>query len=292
MDLLTAIAAWSLLAFGCLLFLFQLAAHEVGFQIGRRRAAGLTAPAESVGVVVGGMLGLLAFVLALTLSFANSSFSERRAETLAEANAIGTAWLRANAIGHPRGGEIARLLEQYTHLRIDFIRAESGSPEIDDLNRRTNALQTEIWGHASAIVRERTDPVAASLMAALNDTFDMTTATRFAYTLRLPPQLAWLLLGMALISMAALGYQMGLRRSPSHALAALLTLMWTVVIVDILDLATPRIGALRTSTAVYEWTLQGFQGGTPIPPLPNPGERGWPGSRNCVASLSALACPR
>jgi hypothetical protein len=46
--------------------------------------------------------------------------------------------------------------------------------------------------------------------------------------------------------------------------------MWTVVIVDILDLATPRIGALRTSTAVYEWTLQGFQGGMPIPPLPNP----------------------
>jgi hypothetical protein len=270
MTLLATVAAWSLLGFGLLLFALQLGAHELGYQSGRWWAARRETPSDSVGVVVGGMLGLLAFVLALTLSFANSSFSERRAETLAEANAIGTAWLRANAIGHPRGGEIARLLEQYTHLRIDFIRAESGSPEIDDLNRRTNALQTEIWGHASAIVRERTDPVAASLMAALNDTFDMTTATRFAYTLRLPPQLAWLLLGMALISMAALGYQMGLRRSPSHALAALLTLMWTVVIVDILDLATPRIGALRTSTAVYEWTLQGFKGGTPIPPLPNP----------------------
>ena len=35
-----------------------------------------------------------AFVLALTLSFANTRFSERRAGTLAEANAIGTAWLR------------------------------------------------------------------------------------------------------------------------------------------------------------------------------------------------------
>jgi hypothetical protein len=48
----------------------------------------------------------------------------------------------------------------------------------------------------------------------------------------------------------------------------LLTLMWTLVIVDILDLATPRVGALRTGAAVYEWTLQGFQGGVPIPPLP------------------------
>ena len=143
----------------CLLFLFQLGAHEIGYQIGRRRAAGRAAPADSVGVVVGGMLGLLAFVLALTLSFANTSFSERRAGTLAEANAIGTAWLRAQAIGGPRGSEIARLLEQYTHLRIDFIQADHDAAELDDLNRRTNALQTQIWGHASAIVRERTDPV-------------------------------------------------------------------------------------------------------------------------------------
>ena len=106
-------------------------------------------------MVVGGLLGLFAFVLALTLSFANTSFSERRAGTLAEANAIGTAWLRAQAIGGPRGGEIARLLEQYIHLRIDFIRAEPAGRN-RDLNRRTNALQTQIWGHAWAIVRERT----------------------------------------------------------------------------------------------------------------------------------------
>ena len=270
MSLLATIAAWSLLAFALLLFVFQLGAHEFGYQIGRWRAARRAAQADSVGVVVGGMLALLAFVLALTLSFASNSFSERRARTLAEANAIGTAWLRAQAIGGPRGSEIARLLEQYTHLRIDFVEEDNDPATIDDLNRRTNALQTEIWGHASAIVRERTDPVAASLMAALNDTFDMTTATRFAYTLRLPPQLAWLLFGMALMSMAALGYQVGLRGNPSHVLAALLTLMWTAVIVDILDLATPRIGALRTSAAVYEWTLQGFQGGVPIPPPPGP----------------------
>jgi hypothetical protein len=143
MNLLVAIAAWSLLAFGLLLFLLQLGAHEIGYRFGRLRGARLEAPAESVGAVVGGMLGLLAFVLALTLSFASNSFSERRAGTLAEANAIGTAWLRAQAIGGPRGSEIARLLEQYTHLRIDFIQAENDPAAIDDLNRRTNALQTE-----------------------------------------------------------------------------------------------------------------------------------------------------
>lgn len=270
MDLLTAIATGSLLAFGALLFLIQLAANELGYRVGLRRAVHGATAGESVSVVVGGMLGLLAFVLALTLSFANNSFSERRAGTLAEANAIGTAWLRAQAIGGPRGGEIARLLEDYIRLRVDFIRADAGADAIEALNRRTNAMQTQIWGHASVIVRERTDPVAVALMASLNDTFDMTTTARFAYTLRLPAPLVWLLFGMTLLSMGCLGFQVGLRGTPSRVLAALLTLMWTVVIVEILDLASPRLGALRTSTAVYEWTLQGFQGGVPIPPLPPP----------------------
>jgi hypothetical protein len=51
-------------------------------------------------------------------------------------------------------------------------------------------------------------------------------------------------------------------------MVAFLSIKWTVVIVDILDLASPRIGAFRASAAVYDWTLQGFKGGLQIPPLP------------------------
>ena len=71
MMLLANLAAWSFLAFGALLFIVQLAAHEVGFWIGRRQVTKGEGPGEGVGVLVGGLLGLLAFVLALTLSFAS-----------------------------------------------------------------------------------------------------------------------------------------------------------------------------------------------------------------------------
>jgi hypothetical protein len=37
--------------------------------------------------------------------------------------------------------------------------------------------------------------------------------------------------------------------------------MWTLVIVDILDLASPRIGAFRAGAAAFDWTLKGFKGG-------------------------------
>jgi hypothetical protein len=245
-------------------------AHEAGYWCGLRgKARGRDAHAEGVGVVVGGMLGLVAFVLALTLSFANTRSSERVEGTLAEANAIGTAWLRAEAIGHARGPEIARLLEQYTQIRIEYVRAGSDRAAVDDINRRTNALQSQIWGHMAVIAREQPNTVSTSLMSALNETFDRATAERFAYNLRLPPQILWLLIGITLLGMAALGYQLGLRARQVHLLAALLVLVWTVVIVDILDLASPRLGSLRAGTAVYEWTLQGFKGGLPIPPMPD-----------------------
>ena len=62
---------------------------------------------------------------------------------------------------------------------------------------------------------------------------------------------------------------------PVRALVLLLTAMWTVVIVDILDLASPRLGSLRTSAAAYEWTLQGFKGGVTIPLFPRNDDGAW-----------------
>ena len=260
-----AIAERSVILFGLVLFLVQLACFEFGHRIGRRRRERTSGHTESVGLVVGGMLGLLAFVLALTLSFANTRFNDRQAGTLAEANAIGTAWLRAKAIGGPRAETIATLLEQYTPVRADFVRADP--EQVEALAQRTNALQSEMWGHLAALVREKPDPVSSALMAALNDAFDASTKERFAYFLHVPPQMFWLLVVMAVVSIACLGYQLGLRDNAPRVLIVVLTLMWTVVIVNILDLASARIGYLRAGTAAYEWTLQGFKGGLTIPAL-------------------------
>jgi hypothetical protein len=269
-TLLVELAATSMAGFTLLVFVVQLAARELGCWMAARRLARGDEPSEGVGVVVTGMLGLLGFVLALTLSFANTRFQERRDATLTEANAIGTAWLRAQAIDHPRSAEIARLIEDYTRLRIEFVRADLDPLAIGAINQRANAAQSAIWGHMAGLVRERPDPITAALQASLNDTFDSATSQRFAFSARLPPTLAWLLLGMATIGMAAVGYQLGLRGKPLRVLSTLLVAMWTAILVVILDLGTARIGNIRTSAAVYEWTLQGFQGGVRVPPLPTP----------------------
>jgi hypothetical protein len=268
--LLVELAAASMAAFALVVFAVQFAAREAGCWLAARRLARGDPPSEGVGVVVGGMLGLLGFVLALTLSFANTRYQERRDAGLAEANAIGTAWLRAQAIDHPRSAEIARLLEEYGRLRRDFVSAELDRAAIAGIEQRSGAAQSLIWGHMAGLVRERADPATAGLQAALNETFDRATAQRFAFETPLPPQLVWLLMGMATIGMAGLGYQLGLRGRPLRVLSTLLVTMWTAILVVILDLGAARLGHIRTGTAAYDWTLQGFQGGVSVPPLPRP----------------------
>lgn len=265
MAFVNAIAERSILLFGGLLFLAQIACYSAGQWYGRRKRGRGAPQPESVGVVVGAMLGLLAFVLALTLSFASARFSERQAGSLAEANAIGVAWLRATAIGGSQGEAIADLLEQYALVRMDFVRAEVDENAINLLNQRTRSLQSEIWSHLTAIVREKPDDISGALMEALNETFNASAAERFAFDLRLPPQTFWLLMGITLLSMASLGYQFGLRDTPVRAMVGLLTLMWTLVIINILDLASARLGPLRADVAPYEWTLERLNSGAQSP---------------------------
>jgi len=263
MMLLTHLAVWSLVAFAALLFGAQLAAHELGAWIGRRRVRRRDARKEGAGVLVGSLLGLLAFVLALTLSFANERFSGRHAGTLNEANAIGTAWLRAKAAGQQEGDRIAKLLEEYANQRIAFVRSPHDLAALERIDARTQELQSAIWEQVSAIVRERPDPFSTSLMASLNDVFDMTTAQRFAFETRLPAEIFWLLLGLTLLGMGVLGYELALIGVQIRFLTAVLSFTWTIVIVDIIDLSAPRLGGIRTSTAAYEWTIQGFHTETP-----------------------------
>lgn len=268
MALLISIAEWSLLGFGVLLLLVQLIAHEIGFRIGLRQRGTSEGRSESASIVAGGILALLAFVLALTLSFSSSRFNERRQGSLAEANAIGTAWLRAAAISGPRGDEIAHLLEQYTQVRRDFVRSGNDPERLAQLNQQTSTLQSAIWGHAAAILREHPGPVATWLMSSLNEAFDAGADERFGFAIKLPSQIFWLIVGLSVLSTGVVGYQLGLKGGASRPMILLLAVVWTVVIVEILDLAAARFGNFRTDPIAYEWALQGFKGGVTIPPLP------------------------
>ena len=241
MTFLADVADYSLLAFAALVLVAQIIAREIGYLLGHHRAGQKEKADEGIGVVTGSILGLLAFVLAFNLSIATTRHSERRLASLEEANAIGTSWLQAKAIDSPHAAAIARVLEDYTAERIVFVHADRNSPVIAESVART-----------------------AALMNAVNHTFDMTTAMRFAMAYAIPPQLIWLLLVLSCIGMGVLGYQFGLTGRHHRVLSLLASVLWTVVVVEIFDIGSPRLGSFRTDAYAYDWTSAGF-GDIPVP---------------------------
>ena len=65
---------------------------------------------------------------------------------------------------------------------------------------------------------------------------------------------------MTCISVAGLGYQIGMRGQTLRVLSSLIIAMWAALIMDILDLGTARVGTIVTDTSVYQWVLDDLAG--------------------------------
>ena len=92
---------------------------RVGFRLGRwwqdREPGEQEGP---TGLLVGSILALLAFLLAVTMGMASDRFDTRRGIVLDEANSIGTTFLRAGYLPEPASSQIRELLREYVPLRI------------------------------------------------------------------------------------------------------------------------------------------------------------------------------
>jgi hypothetical protein len=265
-DIFTIVADKGLLPLSALLLALLLLANEIGYRIGRWRLGQQAEKAESnIGMLTTGMLGLLAFTLGLTISIAEQRFESRRDKVLEEANAIGTAWLRAGLVRGEEGPEIRRQLEEYARIRLDYTQAGPDEAREAALNAATNASQTRIWALAQAAATRDPNALMAGVIASLNDTFDAAMSQRYAYESKVPSHIQWLLLCGSLLSVGAVGMQLGLGPQRHLVLSVLLMAMWTGGMLLIVDLNRPRQGNIRVDPAPLIWTLQGFGTTAPKP---------------------------
>ena len=93
-------------------FSLMLAATELGFRLGRKSEPRTPESIKSqIFTVEAAILGILALLLGFTMSMAVSRFETRKQLVLEEADAIGTARLRAQLLPAPASTEIASLLK-------------------------------------------------------------------------------------------------------------------------------------------------------------------------------------
>jgi hypothetical protein len=234
--------------------LVVLLAVEVGFRVWdfRRRSA-----ASEKDAPIG---GLVAFLLAFTFSAASARYDTRKQMVLQEANAIGTAYLRADLLPEPQRTDARNTLVAYTKARSQGV-MELLRPEV---TAESAALQDSLWATAAAGGNQRLDsPVTPLFVQAVNDVIDLDAARIRAGRNRIPDS-SWLTLYVLIVlSMAAIGYQFGLSGTRSWGETLLLVLAFTVVILLIADLDRPQGGAAAGEPAAHTRTVEQDRAGAP-----------------------------
>jgi hypothetical protein len=221
-------------------------AYEIGFQVGhwyQRRTPGVQE--GPTGVLVGSILALLAFLLAITMGMASDRFDTRRGLVLEEANAIQTTYLRAGYLPDAASSEIRNLLREYVPLRVD-----ASDPATLLANaQQSDALLLQIWSiaEAEAKVTQQGDLMAA-FIESLNETIDL-HESRVASSVysRVPGSILWLLFVGSVLTLAIVGYSAGLTRRRDLLSAIVLIVALGAVLALVIDLDQPRAGFVQVS---------------------------------------------
>jgi len=229
------------------LFLCILAFVWLGRRIAAKRTAQET-ERERVGLVTveSALYALLGLMIAFTFSGASSRFDTRRAQTVQEANAIGTAYLRLDLLPASTQTAIRAKFRTYTEERIAVYGAIPDVKASDVHAARAAALQGEIWSDVIAALRSAPAQSSLLLIPAVNDMIDITTIRAIALRTHTPVVIMGALVVLTLICSFLVGYGLAGGKAFATNLHMLgFALMMTVTIYVIIDLDHPRLGFIR-----------------------------------------------
>jgi hypothetical protein len=228
-----------------LLVAIAMGSYELGFRIGRRRPEGPDEPEGPGGIIVGGILGLVAFMLAITMGLSSDRFDTRRGLVLEEATAIETAYLRAGYLPEPFQAEIRDLLREYVPLRI----APTDIADLPAQFARSEEIQGELWAVAERVATEYVDSdLTALVVDSINEIIRVSSyrVTAGVYA-RVPETILLLLFALTALAIAMVGYRAGVTNRHSLATATLLAVTLCAVLTLVVDLDRPQEGFLTVS---------------------------------------------
>src|SRR5450631_3350733 len=195
---------------------------------------------EDFGVVLAASLTLLGLIIGFTFSMAVSRYDLRKTYEEAEANAIGTEYVRADLLQPEDAAKVRALLRTYLDKRIRFYEIPKGH-ELDTVNNEITQIQTQLWSVTQLAVNARPTPVTALAAAGMNDVLNSQGYTQAAWWNRIPLA-AWGLMSLiAMFCNMLIGY--GLRQTrKEYTLLMVLPLLVSISFLLIADIDSPRGG--------------------------------------------------
>jgi len=194
------------------------------------------------------MLGLLALIIGFSFSMALSRFEARRDAVVNEANAIGTAALRARLLPDPHRTETLKLLREYIQIRLDIVQSGQSLAESKTAVDRSNGVQESLWLQAKALTAKDNGMVPTGLfIQALNEMIDDQAKRLAALRNRIPNIVLLGLFGIAATAAGFAGYASGLDTKRTRLPVCIMGLLVAMVIILIFDLDRPSSGLIINS---------------------------------------------
>lgn len=225
-----------------ILALFVLAL-EVGFRMGTRGGSGQEQSASQLGTIQGATLGLLALLLGFSFAGAAGRFMERQDLIVREANAIGTAWLRAGLLPEPQGAELRKSLESYLAQRLELSRNLQRGLSSEALAEIAE-LQRGIWRAAKEGVRAQ-PALAVAVLPPVNEVLDLHALRLAAGRKHLPALVMGLLVLCSVLALGTIGFGTGIAGRRNLPVALSLAILIGAALVTTVDMDHPRLGLIR-----------------------------------------------
>jgi hypothetical protein len=229
---------------------------EIGFRIGmwRQRRDPAAAKGQLTGVVVGGMLGLMAFLLAFCIGIVINQHNGRKAMVVTEANAVGTAYLRAGFLGEADRAMSRDLLREYVEVRL----AAAEDPALFESARtRSEEIHSELWSIVEENLHQgRESDVMALYIDSVNTVIDVHSDRLAAIDLRLPRLLGTVLYAATLLSFLLVGVANSADQKRDPFAILLFALAFVAVLMLVVDLDRSQQGLLTVSQTALSDLLQ------------------------------------
>jgi hypothetical protein len=251
-ESVAALLNYPVLIFVISFLVLWLASWAAGW-LGQREHALSEEVRGDYGVVLAASLTLLGLIIGFSFSMATARYDLRKSYEEAEANAIGTEYVRADLLAPEDASQVRELLRRYTDLRIRFYDTRNWD-DLTQINQQTAQIQNELWVAASRPAISQPTPVRALAVAGMNDVLNSQGYTQAAWWNRIPVGAWCLMFGIALFCNVLLGY--GVRKLVVKLLMVL-PLVVAISFFLIADIDSPRGGVIR----VHAQNLQSLRDG-------------------------------
>lgn len=218
-------------------------ASATGAWLRRRSPSVVTEQKEDLGVILAATLTLLALIIGFSFSMATNRYDQRKNFEEAEANAIGTEILRADLIPAADAANVRRLLGEYLDQRIQFYTNTDDTVRAR-IDQRTGQLEADLWAAVRGPAAAQPTPVAALVLAGMNDVINSQGYTQAAYWNRIPTAAWFLMAAIALCSNLLFGYQ-SRDGNAAGKLGFVLPFVVSIAFLLIADIDAPRHGLIE-----------------------------------------------